>query len=251
MTLKNKNLEALILDYTQTSNKLERKIVEASGDIASYIDHTLLKPDATLVEIDKHCQDAINNKFKTVCVHPCHVSFVKNILNNSSVMPITVVGFPFGLNTTETKVFETKNSIQLGALEIDMVLNLNNLKSKKYDEVLDDIAAVVKAAGKIPVKVIVETAYLSLEEKIAAAACVKLSGARFIKTSTGFGPKGAQIDDILLFKNLLKNEVLIKASGGIKTYDQAIAFIQAGSDRIGTSSGIDILQRANSSNKDY
>lgn len=249
LNLKNKDLENLCKEFYLKSENIVRSTHPTQPNLANYIDHTLLKAEATREQIENLCKEAIQNKFKTVCIQPCHIKTASDLLKNSSVLPITVVGFPLGLNTTETKVFETKNAIANGAQEVDMVVNLNALKSRDYDTVLIDIQAVVAASGKVPVKVIVETAYLNSVEKICVAACVQLSGAAFIKTSTGFASKGAEIDDIVLFKNLL-TDVQIKASGGIKNYDQAIAFIQAGADRIGTSSGVEIIQKTNS-NKDY
>lgn len=168
-------------------------------------------------------------------------------------MPITVIGFPLGANNTSTKVFEAQYAVGLGAKEIDMVINISALKSGEYDFVYQDIKQVVQAAQGTPVKVIVETAYLTEEEKIFLCAAVQLSGAKYIKTSTGFAPSHAQIDDIKLFKSLLNEKIKVKASGGIKTLEQAKAFIEAGADRLGTSSGIDIIKgdSSNSESKDY
>lgn len=218
-----------------------------------YIDQTLLKPEATLSQIEELCKTARRYDFKAVCIQPHYLSKSKEFLRGTNVMPITVIGFPLGANNTSTKVFEAQYAVGVGAKEIDMVINIGALKSGEYDYVFQDIKQVVQAAQGIPVKVIVETAYLTHDEKIFLCAAVQLSGAKYIKTSTGFAPTHAQIDDIKLFKFLLNGKTRIKASGGIKTLDQAKAFIEAGADRIGTSSGVDIMrgESSNSESKDY
>jgi deoxyribose-phosphate aldolase len=207
-----------------------------------YIDQTLLKPETTLEQIENLCTEARTHNFRSVCVQPHYVNKAKELLRGTNVMPITVVGFPLGANTTSTKIYETQVAIILGAKEIDMVINIGAMKSGEYDFVCQDIKDVVQAAQGVPVKVIIETAYLNVEEKIIASACVQLSGAKYIKTSTGFAPTQALIEDVQLFKHLLKGKVKIKASGGIKTKAQAKAFIEAGADRLGTSSGVAIIK---------
>ena len=219
--------------------------------INRYIDQTLLKPEATLSQVLELCTGAKKHNFKAVCIQPCNIQKTAEALDGTETLPITVIGFPLGANTTATKVFETQNAIQLGAKEIDMVINISALKSGNYALVYQDIASVVKAAGNIPVKVIVETAYLTVEEKIFLCACVQDAKASYIKTSTGFAPTHAKLEDIQLFKYLLNDKVKIKASGGIKNFDQAKAFIEAGADRIGTSSGVDIMSGTTNESSGY
>lgn len=235
-----------------SQNEQNRKH-EISRPLNEYIDQTLLKPEATLKQIEELCNGARKHNFKAVCVQPHYLSKSKEFLRGTNVMPITVIGFPLGANNTSTKVFEAQYAVGLGAKEIDMVINISALKSGEYDFVYQDIKQVVQAAQGTPVKVIVETAYLTEEEKIFLCAAVQLSGAKYIKTSTGFAPSHAQIDDIKLFKSLLNEKIKVKASGGIKTLEQAKAFIEAGADRLGTSSGIDIIKgdSSNSESKDY
>lgn len=238
------------IDREVKSSPIESKLL--AKDVSSYIDHTLLKPDATLDQLETLCEEAKKYQFKAVCIPPSFLNRGVALLKDSAVLPITVVGFPLGYQTTATKVFETQNAITLGAQEIDMVINTAALKSGDLDLVYQDIRQVVQAAQGITVKVIVETAYLSLEDKAFLCACVQLSGAKYIKTSTGFAPTHANLDDILLFKRLLGSRVKIKASGGIKTHEQAAQFIDAGADRIGTSSGVAIAtQKVVSDDKAY
>jgi len=250
MKITNKKLKKLFESFLKEANSVTT--ANLSGDLQpnTLIDHTLLKPEATALQIEQLCKEAKSLEFKTVCVQPYFVKLARKCLKGSKVLPITVIGFPLGANTTLTKVFEAKDAIKNGAKEIDMVINISALKSGNYDDVFTDILSVVRACKKIPVKVIVETAYLTREEKIFLCACVQEAKAAFIKTSTGFAPKGAEIEDIVLFKHLLKDKVKIKASGGIKNADQAKAFVSAGASRLGTSSGVEITKNI-ASNKDY
>lgn len=209
------------------------------------IDHTLLKPEATWQDIVKVISDAKEYHFKSVCVHPSHVALAAKELKNTSVKVCTVIGFPLGANTTNTKVFEARDAIENGAHEIDMVINIGALKSRDEQLVQDEISAIRKVcSGGIILKVIIETALLTDEEKIIACRLVSQTKADFIKTSTGFASAGASLDDVRLFKKHLDPNVQIKASGGIRTRDQAIAFIEAGATRLGTSNGKAIVENS-------
>ncbi len=215
-------------------------------DIASYIDHTLLKPEATPAEIEKLCKEAKEYHFAAVCVNPPYVKECAQLLHGSQVAIAVVVGFPLGAHTTESKVFETQQAIIDGATEIDMVINIGALKSKQDKLVLDDIRAVVEAAhrqGAI-VKVIIEAALLTDEEKVRACQYAKEAGADFVKTSTGFGPGGATVHDVELMSQAVKGQLGVKAAGGIRTLEQAEAMIKAGATRIGASAGVKIVEEA-------
>ncbi|MBP3921047.1 MAG: deoxyribose-phosphate aldolase [Bacilli bacterium] len=210
-------------------------------EINKYIDHTNLKATATKSDIEKLCQEAINNKLEAVCVNPYYVSYAKELLKNSNVLVCTVVGFPLGMNTTRTKEYEAIIAIEDGADEIDMVINIGALKEKNYDYVKQEIEDIRNAIDGKTLKVIIETCYLTSDEIIKMTEICNETYANFIKTSTGFGSSGAKLEDIELI-NKYKNEVLeIKASGGIKDYNQAINLIKAGATRIGTSSGVEIV----------
>ncbi|MDK2805583.1 MAG: deoxyribose-phosphate aldolase [Thermoanaerobacterium sp.] len=214
-------------------------------DIAKMIDHTLLKADATDIQIKKLAEEAIEHGFASVCVNPCHVKYVADILKSSDIKVCTVIGFPLGANTVETKVFEAKEAILNGAHEIDMVLNIGKLKVGDYDYVKNEIEAVTRAAksfGDIIVKVILETCYLSDEEKIKACKITVDAGADFVKTSTGFGSGGATVHDVELMRKTVGENFGVKASGGIRTAEFAREIVKAGANRIGTSSGIQIVK---------
>lgn len=212
------------------------------SSIASYIEHTLLRPETPLTEIKRICDEALEHCFRAVCVQPCHLSFVAGRLVGSEVLPVTVIGFPQGVNTTFTKVCEVRDAIAHGARELDMVLHLGHFKSGNMNAALLDIQAVVEAAQGIPVKVIIETALLSDNEKIAACHLVERAGAAFAKTCTGFNGGGACVSDIALMRKNLGAQVEIKASGGIRSYERAQALIRAGASRIGTSAGVAIVE---------
>ncbi|RMA96081.1 deoxyribose-phosphate aldolase [Hydrogenothermus marinus] len=224
--------------------------MDLSLNIAKYIDHTNLKPFASKDDIKKLCNEAIKYNFYGVCVNPYYVPFVKEYLKESDIKIITVIGFPLGANKLKTKLIEAKNAQNDGADELDIVWNLSAFKSKEYNYVLDELKTVIDYTKELIHKVIVETAYLTKEEKIKAVEIVIESGADFIKTSTGFAKEGAKIEDIKLFKKLAKDKIKIKASGGIRTYQDAIAFIKAGADRIGTSSSVNIISQLNSQDAD-
>ena len=212
--------------------------------ISSIIDHTLLKPDATEDDVKRICEEALTYDFASVCVNPCWVKLASQLLTGSNVKTCTVIGFPLGANTTEVKTFEAKNAINNGAEELDMVINIGALKSKKYDEVKQDIERIVEvAAPSVTVKVILETSLLTDEEKKKAAIIAMEAGADFVKTSTGFGPGGATVYDVKLLKGVVGNRIGIKAAGGIRTYEKALQMISAGAIRIGTSSGVQIIKR--------
>lgn len=219
-------------------------------NLSKYIDHTLLKADATQEEVIKLCEEAKQYDFFSVCINPNFVELAANQLENSDVAVCTVIGFPLGASTTSTKAFETKDAIEKGATEVDMVINISKLKDKKNDEVLQDIKAVVEAAkGKALVKVIIETCLLSLEEKERACLLSKQAGADFVKTSTGFSTSGATKEDIALMRKTVGDKLGVKASGGVRTYEDAISMIENGATRIGASASIAIVT-ANKSQTD-
>lgn len=209
--------------------------------LASMIDHTILKPEATQAELTKVCEEAIKYKFATVCVNSSNIPFVARMLKNSGVKPIAVVGFPLGAATSQAKAFEAKEAIRAGAEEIDMVINIGALKSKDYKTVYEDIKQVVEASKPYIVKVILETSNLDHDEKVIACALSKTAGAAFVKTSTGFASGGATVEDIMLMRKIVGEDMHVKASGGIRTKEDAEAMIKAGADRIGASASVAIV----------
>ncbi|MGL5246207.1 MAG: deoxyribose-phosphate aldolase [Mycoplasmoidaceae bacterium] len=208
---------------------------------SKYIDSTVLSADATKEQIYKLCKEAITENFFSVCINPFYVKLSKEILKNSYVKVCTVVGFPLGQNTISAKVFETLDAIKNGADEIDMVLNISRLKENDFKYCVTEINEVTKAAQGRIVKVIVETALLSEEDKINACHIILNSKADFIKTSTGFSTSGAKLEDIKLFNKIIKKRKFIKAAGGIKNHNDLVEFIDAGADRIGTSKGKELM----------
>lgn len=213
------------------------------NNIPSMIDHTILKADATKEMIETLCKEAIEYNFKAVCVNPTHVEYCASLLKNANVKVATVIGFPLGANTKEVKAFETSDAINKGAEEIDMVINIGALKDKDYNEVKEDIVAVVNAAkGKALVKVIIETCLLSEEEKVKACELSMEAGADFVKTSTGFSTGGATIEDVKLMKTVVGDKLEVKASGGVRDLQTAKDMIEAGATRLGTSSGVNIAK---------
>ena len=214
----------------------------SAKDLARFIDHTLLKPDATTQQIRTLCEEAQNHQFFSVCVNSSFVDLCSQILKGHPVKVCSVVGFPLGAMSTATKAFETDFVIKRGADEVDMVINLSSLKDKNYSNVTADIRSVVTAAQGKVVKVILETCLLNDEEKVAACKCSKEAGAHFVKTSTGFSTGGATIADVQLMKSTVGNSMQVKASGGIKNTQQALEYINAGVTRLGTSSGISLIQ---------
>lgn len=220
-----------------------------SATLSQKIDHTCLLPAATQSQIEKLCEEAKEYGFYSVCVAPSFLELAAQRLAGTSVKSITVVGFPWGYQTTETKIFETMEVIAIGAQEIDMVLNIGKLKSNLLDEVYHDIFSVVERAKEIPVKVILETSLLNEHEKIQACILSQMAGASYVKTSTGFGSSGAIVDDVKLMKEIVGDQLGVKASGGIKNFEIAEQMIQAGADRIGTSSGVQIIKESHEKNR--
>lgn len=210
--------------------------------LAAYIDHTFLKPDGTQEQIKKLCNEAAEFNFKAVCVNSSFIPLAVSLLKGSEVMPITVVGFPLGACLTDAKTHEAQRSIDKGAKEIDTVINIGRLKSGDYEYVLEDIARVAQICAPLPVKVIIETSLLSEDEKIIASILAKEAGADFVKTSTGFAGGGAAAKDISLIRAVVGSGTKIKASGGIKTFKDAMTMIEAGADRIGSSASVEILK---------
>jgi len=211
------------------------------ASLAKTIDHTVLKAIATDQQIRELCAEAKANNFASVCVNPCWVSLCAKELSSSKVMVCTVIGFPLGANTTAIKVEETKLAIKQGAHEVDMVINIGAVKSGEWKVVEADIHEVVKAAGTATVKVIIETCYLTDQEKTRVCELAMKAGAHFVKTSTGFGTGGATAEDVRLMIKVVGDTMKVKASGGIRTYHDAIQMLEAGADRIGASSGIVII----------
>jgi deoxyribose-phosphate aldolase len=209
--------------------------------LAKTIDHTTLKAIATEEQIRELCAEARKFKFASVCVNPVWVPLCARELSGTDVLICTVIGFPLGANATEIKAEETKLAIRQGAEEVDMVINLGYAKNGDWKAVEDDIRHVVKAAGTTTVKVIIETCYLTDTEKIKACEAAQRAGAHFVKTSTGFGTGGATVEDVRLMRKTVGDKCKIKASGGVRTYHDAIQMLDAGADRIGASSGVSIV----------
>lgn len=207
-----------------------------------YIDHTLLKPEATEEQVIKICDEAKKYEFASVCVNTYYTSLVSKQLEGTNVKTCVVIGFPLGATTKEVKAFETKQAIENGAQEIDMVINVGALKDKKYDTVRDDIKAVLDAAkDKALVKVILETCLLTKDEIVKACELSKEAGVDFVKTSTGFSTGGATVEDVKLMRETVGSEIGVKASGGVRTTEDAEAVIAAGANRIGASASIAIV----------
>ncbi|ALB45722.1 MULTISPECIES: deoxyribose-phosphate aldolase [Clostridium] len=214
-------------------------------NIAKYIDHTILKPEATVEDVKKLCREAKEYNFASVCVNGCYAKLVSTELAGSEVKTCVVVGFPLGAMTKEAKAFETSQAIENGASEIDMVINVGALKSKDYKFVKEDIEAVVNAAkGKALVKVIIETCLLTDEEKVKACEIAKEAKADFVKTSTGFSTGGATKEDIALMRKTVGPDLGVKASGGVRDFKAAMEMINAGASRIGSSNSIAIVNES-------
>ena len=212
--------------------------------INKLIDHTLLKAFSTEEEIKKLCDEAKTYDFMSVCVNPTNIAFAKKQLEGSDVLVCTVIGFPLGANTSEVKVVETLDAIANGADEIDMVINVGQAKMHNYEYVQEEIRMVVSAAAGKTVKVIIETCYLTDEEKVDCCKAAKAAGATFVKTSTGFGPAGATKEDIALMRETVGPEMGVKAAGGVRNLDDLVAMVENGATRIGTSGGVAIMQNA-------
>ncbi len=216
----------------------------ACGDVASYLDHTLLKPDATDEQVRQLCEEAKRFRFATVCVNSAFVPLCASLLRGSGVLVCSVVGFPLGAMSTESKAFETRQAIAEGAEEIDMVIPVGKLQQGDFGYAFRDIEAVVKAAHGIPVKVILETALLTDEQKVIGCALSKAAGAHFVKTSTGFSSGGATAADVALMRRIVGPEMGVKASGGIRDCPTAFEMIAAGANRIGASASVKIVTQS-------
>ncbi|CDZ74829.1 Deoxyribose-phosphate aldolase [Peptoniphilus sp. ING2-D1G] len=212
------------------------------------IDHTLLKPEAKEEDIKKLCEEALKYDFKSVCVNPCWVELVSELLSKSDIKTCVVVGFPLGASDSKVKEFEAKIAIEKGAEEIDMVINIGFLKSKKYDLVESEIKNIVKISRGRIVKVILETCLLDKEEIVQACEICTRAGVDFVKTSTGFSTAGANIDDVKLMRENISEKMQVKASGGIRNLETALGMINAGATRIGSSSGVSIMEEYNYEN---
>ncbi len=211
------------------------------ADIGRMIDHTLLKPEATRDEVVKLCDEAKQHRFASVCVNTTWVPLCKSLLANTDVMVCAVVGFPLGAMSPTAKAYEAREAVRQGAREIDMVINIGALKSRDYETVFEDICRVVKSSAPAGVKVILETSALTDEEKIIGSAFSKLAGAAFVKTSTGFGKGGATVEDITLMRRIVGTELGVKASGGVRTAEDALRMAQAGANRFGASASVAIV----------
>lgn len=214
-------------------------------DLASYIDHSLLKPTATPDAVSQICEEAFRYNFPAVCIYPIAVQQAAELLHNKRIQVCTVIGFPTGANTSATKLYEAQEAVENGATELDVVINLGWVKAGESDKIYREIAQICESTGQT-VKAILETAVLTnAEKKLAGEICLD-AGAGYLKTSTGwFG--GATVEDVRLLKEITRGQIGIKASGGIRTYEQALALIQAGATRLGTSRGIDLIRQQNES----
>jgi deoxyribose-phosphate aldolase len=212
-----------------------------SEKIARLIDHTLLKPETTNDDLRQVCEEARKWNFATVCVNAANIPLVARELKGSGVKPIAVVGFPLGASTGAAKAFEAREAVRNGAQEIDTVINIGALKSKDYATVLDDLCKVVQASKPKPVKVILETSMLNNEQKTIGCALSKAAGAAFVKTSTGFGGGGATVEDVLLMRNVVGDDMLVKASGGMRSREDVDKMVKAGANRIGASASVAIV----------
>ena len=242
--VKEENVKKILNDFSEfekTKKTFETKL--SSQDLASMIDHTLLKPDATISEIKQLCEEAIQNNFASVCVNPSYVETCFDLIKSSNVKVCTVIGFPLGATTTQSKFLEAEEAIKNGAEELDMVLNIGRLKDKDYEFVLNDIKSIAGLSKRhlCTSKVILETCLLSDEEKVIACLLSKDAGANFVKTSTGFSISGATVHDVSLMKFVVGDKLQVKASGGIRSYEDAIAMINAGATRLGASAGVKII----------
>ena len=207
-----------------------------------YIDHTILKATASGTDVQKLCAEAIEHKFYSVCVNGCYVADAKHLLQGTDVKVAAVVGFPLGAMTTAAKVFEAKEAVENGASEIDMVINVAKLKDGEFEYVENEIRQIKEAIGDNVLKVIIETCYLTDEEKVKACELSLAAKADFVKTSTGFGTDGATYEDVKLMKSVVGDNAKVKASGGVRDKETAQKYIDLGAERLGTSSGIDIVK---------
>jgi deoxyribose-phosphate aldolase len=232
---------ATVLAVQSGVTRIAPERIRTSADIAPFIDHTLLKPEATREDVVRLAEEARKHGFATVCVNSANVGTAARILAGSKTVPIAVVGFPLGAALPSAKAFEAREAIRCGAREIDMVINIGALKNKDYALVFKDISMVVEASRPWPVKVILETSQLNHEEKISGCTLSKAAGAAFVKTSTGFSGGGATAEDVALMRKVVGENVGVKASGGIRSSEDAMKMIQAGADRIGASASVAII----------
>ena len=207
-----------------------------------YIDHTILKATASSADVQKLCEEAIEHEFYSVCVNGCYVADANHLLQGTDVKVAAVVGFPLGAMTTASKVFEAKEAIENGASEIDMVINVAKLKDGEFDYVENEIRLIKEAIGNNVLKVIIETCYLTDEEKVKACELSLVAKADFVKTSTGFGTGGATYEDVKLMKSVVGDNAKVKASGGVRDKKTAQKYVDLGAERLGTSSGIEIVK---------
>lgn len=228
------------------SKRKRQKAPLSGSEIARFIDQSLLIPRATEADIIKLCKTAIKYNFYSVCVNPYYVPLCNALLKGYDTKVTTVIGFPLGMATKDVKVYEAKQAVLHGADELDIVMNIGAAKSGNWDYVGEEILEIISSTKSAVHKVIIETCYLTEEEKIVATKVASLFGAKFIKTSTGFGTKGATIKDVKLIKKIVGDRAEVKAAGGIKTLSQVLQFIKAGAARIGTSAGIEIMKEAHS-----
>ena len=212
--------------------------------INKFIDHTILKATATKDDVRKICEEAIQYDFKSVCINPANVAYAKELLEDSDVLVCTVIGFPLGANTKEIKALETLDAIKNGADEIDMVINVGKAKEHDFEYIEEEIKLVVASAAGKTVKVIIETCYLTDEEKVECCKAALNAKATFVKTSTGFGTGGATAQDVRLMRDTVKEEMGVKASGGVRSLEDLEAMVEAGASRIGASSGVAIMQNS-------
>jgi len=216
------------------------------SELAALIDHTLLGPTASRAGVKRLCEEALRYKVAAVCVNPCHVALAREYVQGSTVKTCAVIGFPHGMTTSKSKAFEAQNAIAVGTDELDMVINIAALKEGDFSEVVDDIRAVCEAANAAPrpvrVKAILEMALLTEEEKIAGAILAKAAGAHYVKTSTGYGPGGATVEDVTLLRKIVGDGMGVKAAGGIRDAKTATAMVEAGANRIGASRTVEILE---------
>ena len=229
--------------YSNTQSFYHPIIILFMINISKYIDHTLLKPTATEMDFRKLCEEIYQNSFYSACVPPFYVGFVRELLEYSDAKVCTVIGFPLGFHSTQTKIAEAQKALSDGADELDMVMNISAFKSMAYETVKQEIKTLAEIAHEknALLKVIIETAYLdNFDIRIACEICDE-AGADFVKTSTGFATKGADIEQVKLMREVLPSNIQIKTSGGIQTFEQALAFIEAGATRLGTSSGVAIV----------
>ncbi len=247
--LSENNIKKILNDFNEFEKSLKKEKTDFdTKELAGMIDHTLLKPEATLSEIKQLCEEAKQHNFASVCVNPSYVSTCFDLLKSSNVKVCTVIGFPLGATTTQSKFLEAEEAIKNGAEELDMVINVGRLKDKDYDYVLNDLKTIADLSKKhlCTSKVILETCLLTDEEKVAACLLAKEAGLDFVKTSTGFSKAGATIKDVALMKFVVGDKHRVKAAGGIRSYDDAVAMINAGANRLGASAGVKIISRQKS-----